>query len=322
MPACFTTLSLALVLGFGPPEDEPPVQAPTSIGGGMPTTSEDAPPEAGTEPGTETGAEAATEAAPEPQPEPQPGPQAGPQPEPVPTAGAGSPFDPNAPAPGPNAAPTPHPSAAAFERRGALLDVPGYERPPGRGIVGFSVGGGLAALAISKQVLISSFCDEPACNQPQVFDRVVLTGAAVSVALGGHVRGQWRAHEDALLGVEPMKTVGLKAGGFTMMGLGIAGFVVDNVFSIICFSTADGPYFRLRDNSEFVGTCSPGISAAVMDISAVMMGVGGAMGLYGMSYDRWRLRYDKALESLPTAQFSVAPMSTRGGGGLSLSGRF
>lgn len=301
-------LSLAL-LALGPP-DEPPVQAPA---GGMPTVSADEP---------------APEPEPEPQPEPdpQPQPQPEPQPEPTPSEGAGSPFDPTAPAPAPETAPAPAPgpvsSSTAFDRRGALLDVPGYERPAGRGIVGFSVGGGLAAVAISKQILLSTFCDEPSCNQPQIFDRLVLAGAAVSAGLGGHVRGQWRAHEDALLGVEPMKTAGLKAGGFTLMGLGIAGFLIDNVFSIICFTTADGPYFRLRDNSQFVGTCSPGISAAVMDVSAVMMGVGGAMGLYGLNYDRWRLRYDKALENLPTRQFSLAPMSTRGGGGLTLSGRF
>lgn len=317
MPACFTILSLALVLGFGPPEDEPPVQAPTKTTGGMPTTADDAAPPPETEIENQTGTQ--TEAAPETAPETQPQPQ----PQPVPTQGVGSPFDPNSPAAAPaGVAPASKPAPSAFDRRGALLDVPGYERPAGKGIVGFSVGGGLAALVVSKQVLLSTFCDEPSCNEPQVFDRVVLTGAAVSVALGGHIRGQWRAHEDALLGVEPMNTIGLKAGGFTMMSLGIAGFLVDNVLSIVCFTTADGPYFRLRDNSEFVGTCSPGVSAAVMDVSAVMMGVGGAMGLYGLSYDRWRLRYDKALESLPTAQFSVAPMSTRGGGGLTLSGRF
>jgi hypothetical protein len=298
--SALVSTSVALALLFGPPGDRPHVQTP-SVSPIQPQPGEPA-----IAPAQIEGEAAIAEPAPV-----EPGPADSPLPETDPGLPSWQEGEPTQ-VPPPDVDPSDvMVEAGPVDEWGRPLPPPEKPIPPGG--VGFYVGAGvLFGAMVTKQLVMGLTCEDVYCGYRGVADRLLGLGTMGMAAGGGWFDGRRAAYLRHDAGKPPKSLTGRRAAGWTMFALGLGGLIADTALYNVCYSSADGPYTKLRG---FSYTCSPVTSVVLVDLSTLVGSVGLGLGMSGESQRRHQKKYG-------VSGVSLAPWGGRGQAGLSLSGRF
>ncbi|MCA9660307.1 MAG: hypothetical protein KC486_18335 [Myxococcales bacterium] len=127
-------------------------------------------------------------------------------------------------------------------------------------------------------------------------DRLFIGPAMILAPIGGYLRGRDDAFVDASLG-RRRKVKGLMAAGLTLAGIGaIAGLANEGMWWQ-CWISGEGPYYIEPPPDVFVPqtVCRSGVARLALDASALLVGGGLAMGLWGLKYRKDSRSYERAV---------------------------
>lgn len=188
------------------------------------------------------------------------------------------------------------------------------QRPRGAGKGLFIAAGAAFGVGLVAQLADVAFNE----GQGSGFvDRVFLGPAMILAPIGGYIRGRHDAFMDASIGRKRRPARAILGAGFALAAVGAVAGLANEALWWQCWIGETGPYYKEPPPDVFVAprSCRSGLARGVLDASALMVGSGLAMALWGVKYRRDSRAYERAA-------FAVVPRLQQGQVGLGIVGSF
>ncbi|MEZ4384656.1 MAG: hypothetical protein R3A79_25225 [Nannocystaceae bacterium] len=168
------------------------------------------------------------------------------------------------------------------------------KRPKRRGTGLLIAAGATYGVGVFAQLIDIAFNDGLGSG---FVDRMWIGPSMVLAPIGGYLRGRDDAFVDASVGRRRKGAKGLMAAGLALAGVGAIAGLANEAMWWQCWISGDGPYYIEPPPEVFVPqtVCRSGAARLVLDASALLVGGGLAMGLWGLKYRKDARAYERAV---------------------------